>query len=707
MADPHNPGRDPERDEHTIVDTFDTLNRRTQRKLGTTGPVYTYGYNAKDELTSANDPTGEQPTSTSPTGGCSRSPAATGSSTTTTTTTAMRITRKFPDGTTVTADYDKDDRIKELTAAGSTWNFDYDPAGRRTEAKVSTGGLVEKIDYDRAGRLSSVDTTNASGTIGKYALDLDPAGNPQKITTTRGSATEQVAYKHDPANRLTDACYGTATCDTGAAGTISYSYDLVGNRKTQIRTGTAGSSSTTYDYDAVDQLRSETTTGTGAGTKAYKYDSEGNQIEQGADRFEYNLDHTLLSATVGGQKSTYTYNAGGQRLTATTGTNTRTWDWDVNGELPQIAVDRTGDDSRTFVHDPATGDPLALREGEASSFYVHDWLGGISALVGEGGEVQNVYDYDPYGLPRTSPTQSGLDITPTEAAKNNPLKFTGQYQDPTAGGDYYMRARMYDAGTGTFTSVDPENPAIGEPAMSTYSYANGHVLTADDPSGRSLKSWLDDTGDWLKDRAEDVGNAVESTAGKIADEVQNAAGVAVGAGDWIGKQGTKAGKALNKARTDFSAKAKKMASEAGRQLNSLKQNKWTQKIGRFSRTKWGKVTSRGLNILGFGFSFVGNWTDGDKALTAAAKAGIETVFAAFGAAIGGWAGAPVGGAVGGFVGGPPGAAVGATIGGGAGALAGGYAGGKFGKFLTKRYDKQISGVFDPAQDWMGERLGIG
>ena len=45
--------------------------------------------------------------------------------------------------------------------------------------------------------------------------------------------------------------------------------------------------------------------------RTYKYDNEGNQTEQGADRFEYNLDHTLLSATVGGQKSTYAYNADG------------------------------------------------------------------------------------------------------------------------------------------------------------------------------------------------------------------------------------------------------------------------------------------------------------------------------------------------------------------------------------------------------------
>ncbi|HLL66968.1 MAG TPA: DUF6531 domain-containing protein, partial [Micromonosporaceae bacterium] len=447
VADPRNPGRDPERAKHTIVNTYDTLGRRTEAKLGTTGPTYTYGYNAKDQLTNANDPTGGEIFEYYPTGWLKQVKRGDRVFDYTYDTNGNVKSRKFPDGTTVTADYWEDNQIKTLTAGDSAWNFTYDKAGRRDNVKLPAGDLAEKFSYDRAGRLAGVDTSGAAGTVGKYVLDLDPVGNPKKVTTTRGGVTEQVAYDYDRADRLTDACYGAASCAAAAAGKVSYTYDLVGNRKTQTRSGSAGSSSTRYDYDDVDQLRSETTTGFGAGTKAYKYDTEGNQTDEGADRYEYNLDHTLLSATVAGKRTTYAYNGGGQRLTATTGESVRTWDWDLNGGLPQIAVDRAGSDSRTFVHN-VSGEPLALRSGGSSSFYAHDWLGGTSAVLSGSGAVQAVYDYDPYGLARTSPTQAGVTVAPSAAASGNPLKFTGQYQDATVGGDYFMRARMYDAGTG-------------------------------------------------------------------------------------------------------------------------------------------------------------------------------------------------------------------------------------------------------------------
>src|SRR5205823_13302241 len=49
-----------ERAKRTIVDTYDIVGRRTQRNLGSTGPVYTWGYDAKDRTTFYGDPPGKR-----------------------------------------------------------------------------------------------------------------------------------------------------------------------------------------------------------------------------------------------------------------------------------------------------------------------------------------------------------------------------------------------------------------------------------------------------------------------------------------------------------------------------------------------------------------------------------------------------------------------------------------------------------------------
>ncbi|HLL67530.1 MAG TPA: polymorphic toxin-type HINT domain-containing protein, partial [Micromonosporaceae bacterium] len=80
----------------------------------------------------------------------------------------------------------------------------------------------------------------------------------------------------------------------------------------------------------------------------------------------------------------------------------------------------------------------------------------------------------------------------------------GQYQDATVGGDYFMRARMYDAGTGTFNSMDPVATGVGQPAVSPYAYVSGRVLRSIDPTGESLGSWIEDRASMLGDTVSDM-----------------------------------------------------------------------------------------------------------------------------------------------------------------------------------------------------------
>ncbi|XVS66395.1 RHS repeat-associated core domain-containing protein [Actinosynnema sp. CA-299493] len=518
---------DAERAKRTIIDTYDIVGRRADRALGDSGPKYKWGYDAKDRITSYGDPLGVRKVSYDDEDQITRvtREEAAGRSETFDYDYDVRgniTARAYPDGTRVTSGYDADSRLSELTVNGgsagadaATWRFGYDIAGRRTSTTLPQGtGLVERRTYDDAGRLTTIGTDRTPGTgppadvqdpISAYQLDLDPVGNPTKVTTTRGGVSEAVAYAYDPADRVTSACYAASDCNqhAQAAGRIDYSYDLVGNRLTQQRTGTAGSDTTRYHYDAADQLRKRVltqhrtdvanvpdgeTNGWPSTVTEFDYDLNGNQTKAGRDAFAYNLDNTLASATTGGRTTAFAYDATGLRLTATSGAGqaatTQRWSWDVNGTLPQIALDTTSNaagattERRGFTYGP-DDEPLALLDPATGAHpYTHDWLGGIANMLSPNGVPEAGYDYDPFGNPREGGTLKPGD--PTGPA--NPLKYTGAYQDSTSGeGNYYLRARNYNPDTGRFTSTDPM-PQPG-PAISAYAYAENNPLSYTDPTG--------------------------------------------------------------------------------------------------------------------------------------------------------------------------------------------------------------------------------
>ncbi|WP_271223043.1 RHS repeat-associated core domain-containing protein [Streptosporangium carneum] len=517
----------------TIVNAYDILGRRTRTALGSEGPAYTFGYDAKDRTTSYGDPTGVREvvyddedqirSVTRRTAGQADETFSYGYDER-----GNVTSRTYPDGTRVTAGYDADSRLTEQRVTGgiageggAEWRFGYDVAGRRTTTTLPEGtGLTERRVYDDAGRLTGIATARGdAGPVSAFDLTLDQAGNPTKVVTTRGDRSESVSYAYDTADRVTSACYSATSCAAGSqmAGRIDYAYDLMGNRLSQKRTGSAGNDTTVYAYDEADQLIRETVTRPGSSVaRDFAYDVNGNQVRAGADRFEYNLDNSLSRATVNGNTTAFAYDATGLRLSATSAGAGRTvsavqrWSWDVNGTLPQIALDTTTGSNGAVVERQGftyglDDEPLALLASGGAHVYTHDWLGGIANMVSATGQVEAGYDYDPFGNPRTGTTLSaqagrgdaaapargagaagqsgsGAPDRGASAAPDNPLRFTGAYQDDTTGGgNYYLRERNYNPGTGRFGSTDPR--PTGTAATSAYAYASNNPLVYTDPTG--------------------------------------------------------------------------------------------------------------------------------------------------------------------------------------------------------------------------------
>lgn len=482
--------------DRTITDTYDPLNRRVRREVATDGPVYTFGYDANDRLTAVGDPTGLQERSYDEKGRLTR--VSRGDEVFQYAYDAIGnvVQRDWPDGTRVTAAYDAGNRLTELTTVGgvagsapSTTSFDYDASDRLvTTTHPEAAGLTTDRAYDRAGRLVELATHPSAGgdPLARYQLSRDPVGNPTRIVTVRGEASETAAYRYDRADRITAACYGVdaeaqrhdGDCPESASGSVQYRYDLVGNRLSESRSGTMGEGRTKYTYDAADQLQVAERAGHPFSRRTFDYDREGNLTRSGSSRYTYHLDHTLASATVDDRTTTFDYDGTGLRISAAPEDGApRSWAWDVTGDTPWLALETTADGQRGFLPAPDHG-PLAMLSDGGSQTYVPDWLNGVAGVVSPSGEVVEQYDYDPYGNPRDNGTAEAGEAEPA-----SPLRFAGMYADPALDGQYALPLRVYDPTTGRFGGVDPVPASTREPVTSTYAYVLDRPTVLLDPTG--------------------------------------------------------------------------------------------------------------------------------------------------------------------------------------------------------------------------------
>lgn len=482
----------------TIFYGYDNVGRLISKKLGENGTLYTYGYDAKNKLTAAADPTGVQSYKYDKTERLTE--VARGDEVFGYTYDAEDriINRNYPDGTRIAADYDDSDRVTALTSSkgGGTsarYTFAYDVADNliKTTYPGSTG-VVENREYDRAGRMTGIAATRGDTTLSAFDLVLDKVGNPTRITETKGepgqpTSTEATAYTYDEADRLTAECFGAQVCSGSSASRSDYTYDLVGNRTSKKVAAPGENTLTKYTYDAADQLVHEATAGTRSSLRTFAYDEEGNQTRAGSDTFTYSLDHRMTSATVNGKTTNYTFDAVGNRIQAVTGTGAeqivQKWSWDTNGPRAVLASEsQTGGGNtqqRSYLYNPG-GQPLALLAGANAHSYLHDWLGGVSGVVSSDGTPQWSYDYDAFGVTESSKL--------TDDAPANPLQYTGAYQDVSQGDRYAMGARNYDPGTGRFDSADPVAQPKSDPSVSTYSYTNARPTVQTDPTGEDPDS---------------------------------------------------------------------------------------------------------------------------------------------------------------------------------------------------------------------------
>jgi len=289
---------------------------------------------------------------------------------------------------------------------------------------------------------------------------LGPAGNRIQVVENTGRT---VNYTYDDIYRLTEE-----SIDDPASGTktISYTYDSGGNRLTKTDDGVV----TNYTYDANDRLLTEDGT-------SYSYDDNGNMVSKvsASDNTSYSYDfqNRLIEVNDSVSSVAYAYDSDGIRTQSiVNGNDVTRYIIDKNRPYAQVLEER--DSSDALVVSYVYGDDLISQNRGGVDFYYHyDGQLSTRALSDSSEAVTDTYSYDAFG-----------DLLAQTGITQNNFLYTGEQYDPNVG-FYYLRARYYDAGVGRFTTTDPWQGSVFDPAsLHRYLYAGADPVNKWDPSGK-------------------------------------------------------------------------------------------------------------------------------------------------------------------------------------------------------------------------------
>ena len=423
--------------------------------------------------------------------------------------------------------YDTHNRLTKQSwafpGASYSTNYSYDSNGRLHQLyhTLSTGTTYNTLAYDDLGRLSTGYTT-------KYRKEFQyAAGSGSNTTTTLVSQLSVIS----------------SSSGSFPTKTYSFSYDNLGN----ISQVTGPEGTTNYSYDVLSQL-TQANRNNGAQVWDYSYDYFGNLkaqsyaengVTQEALTYTYGDSNwkdklTGLSVTRSGvtTSGSYTYDANGnptsyfspsdlstwtmswqngrELATATNGTHTLSYDYDVNGLRTYKIVDGVRHDyfyasgkllreewtetengvdkacSMDFFYDYA-GNPYVvyISRGTAHQrfYYMTNLQGDVIGILNTSAELVAEYDYDPYGnLISFTGSSTGTELQQL-IGQTNPLRYRGYYFDQETG-FYYLQSRYYDPSLGRFINADVFTGTGTEfLSYNLFTYCSNNPSNSSDPLG--------------------------------------------------------------------------------------------------------------------------------------------------------------------------------------------------------------------------------
>ncbi|MEV6791740.1 DNRLRE domain-containing protein [Streptomyces sp. NPDC051320] len=271
---------------------------------------------------------------------------------------------------------------------------------------VTHPGQFSKYTYDLRELVKTVSVgTSATDTSPKLtSYTYTDRGQKLQETKANGNTVDYTYFLDRPIKSTTEKKPNGTLVDSH-----TYAYDPNGNKSQDVAKKMNAddhaaylSSTTAYTYDPADRLAKSAKTGNGASTETYVHDDNSNVVNQTVQgtttTYAYDRNR-LLSATAGGQDSSYNYDPFGRQESVTAGGNVieRSVYDGFDHVVESQKMDDTGSmKSTTYTFDPLDRTASKTADGKTTDY---DYLGMSNEVLGEevSGQLTKSYQYSPWG----------------------------------------------------------------------------------------------------------------------------------------------------------------------------------------------------------------------------------------------------------------------------------------------------------------------
>lgn len=307
---------------------------------------------------------------------------------------------------------------------------------------------------------------NYSYTEGGYQGAAYYNGNIARMSTINGIVSGKsfdYSFRYDGQGQLE-----TAQHSMNPAYSLGVDSPVVFDPNGNVINSCTGNTQTTYLYkEGSNQILSIQENGNTL--QSYAYDIQGNikySSQRGISNIRYNLITNLpeeVEFLNGTDRISYQYNGIGQRVIKTKPDGkTKLYVHGMN-DMPLMEADQ---EVTQYIY--GIGGLVTAAKNGDTYYVLKDHQGSVRAMLDEGGSIQAMMDYLPYG-----------GVIPDSYGNTGLLcyRFTGQEYEEEL--DLYnYRARFYDTTIGRFYSTDPQS-MYGSP----YSYCGNDPFNLTDPTG--------------------------------------------------------------------------------------------------------------------------------------------------------------------------------------------------------------------------------